>query len=387
MRLSTLALLSVLPLCSEPVLWYSSPADEWVEALPVGNGRLGGMVFGLTGNERIQLNEDTLWAGAPQERDIAGAFRHLPEIRKMLFDGKYVEAERMIEETIMGERIFPKGYQTLGDLWIDSPHSPNPASYRRELDLETGIARTEWTEGGVRYVREVFSSVPHDVLVVRIEANQPGAISTSVRIDRPVDATTTAVGGGLLMQGRASHEGQQLGVRFEARLRADTEGGSARVDGKSLRISAADAVTLILAAATDYRGQKPSNETTARLEAAADAGFAELRASHVADHRAIFTLPAALSNIKCGPRFQFPSARVPSGPLPTNRRHPARPSQRFQQALCRRRCRGLRPRHVFLPVPLLPRLPAALVRQSARSNCHALFGVSKIPSDNHMRAR
>ena len=288
MRLPTLALLSVLPLCSEPVLWYSSPADEWVEALPVGNGRLGGMVFGLTGNERIQLNEDTLWAGAPQERDIAGAFRHLPEIRKMLFDGKYVEAERMIEETIMGERIFPKGYQTLGDLWIDSPHSPNPASYRRELDLEAGIARTEWTEGGVSYVREGFSSVPHDVLVVRIEANQPGAISTSVRIDRPVDATTTAMGGGLLMQGRASHEGQQFGVRFEARLRADTEGGAVRADGEYLRISAADAVTLILAAATDYRGQKPSNETTARLKAAADAGFAGLRASHVADHRAIF---------------------------------------------------------------------------------------------------
>lgn len=288
MRFSALAFLVALPLSSEPLLWYSGPAAEWVEALPVGNGRLGGMVFGATGNERIQLNEDTLWAGAPQERDIAGAFRHLPEIRKMLFDGKYVEAERMIEETIMGERIFPKGYQTLGDLWIDSAHSASPDSYRRELDLETGIARTEWTEDGVSYSREVFSSAPHDVLVVRIEADQPGAISIRVRLDRPADATTTAADSELLMLGRASHEGQQLRVRFEARLRADAEGGSVRADGKSLRISAADAVTLILAAATDYRGHEPSDETTRRLKAAEDAGFAVLRDSHVTDHRAIF---------------------------------------------------------------------------------------------------
>ena len=101
MRFPALAFLLALPLFSEPLLWYSRPAEEWVEALPVGNGRLGGMVFGRTGTERIQLNEDTVWAGAPQERDIAGAFRHLPEIRKMLFEGKFVEAERRIEGTLM----------------------------------------------------------------------------------------------------------------------------------------------------------------------------------------------------------------------------------------------------------------------------------------------
>ena len=288
MRLSALAFLLAFPLWSEPLLWYSSPASEWVEALPVGNGRLGAMVFGLTESERIQLNEDTLWAGEPQERDIMGAFRHLPEIRKMLFDGKYVEAERMIEETIMGERIFPKGYQTLGDLWIESAFSPNPTDYRRELDLETGIARTEWTDGGVTYSREVFSSAPHDVLIIRIEADQPGSISTRVRLDRSVDTTTTALGSELVMQGRASHEGQQLGVHFEARMGANAEGGTIRADGDSLRISGADALTLILASATDYRGQKPSAETARRLKAAAEAGFAELRDAHVSDHRAIF---------------------------------------------------------------------------------------------------
>ena len=288
MRFPALAFLLALPLFSEPLLWYSRPAEEWVEALPVGNGRLGGMVFGRVGDERIQLNEDTVWAGAPQERDIPGAFRHLPEIRKMLFDGKFVEAERKIEGTIMGERIFPKGYQTLGDLWLDSSESPSPPGYRRELDLETGIARTQWSDNGVTFSREVFSSAPHDVLIVRIEADRPGAISTRVRLDRPADASTTAEGSELLLQGRASHEGQQLGVRFEALLRAHAEDGSIQANGNSLLISDANAVTLILAAATDYRGGDPSRAIARRLATAADAGYAVLRAAHVSDHSAIF---------------------------------------------------------------------------------------------------
>ena len=246
------------------------------------------MVFGRIGDERIQLNEDTVWAGAPQERDIPGAFRHLPEIRQMLFDGKYVEAERKIEETIMSPRVGPKAYQTLGDLWLDTSPTQSPSNYRRELDLETGVARSEWTVAGVEFSREVFSSAPHEVLVVRIEADRPGAISTRVRLDRPADATTTAAGNALLLQGRASHDGTQLGVRFEARLQAHSEGGSVRADGTSLLITDADAVTLILAAATDYRGRQPSDETTRQLSAAAEVGYTELRESHVADHSAIF---------------------------------------------------------------------------------------------------
>jgi alpha-L-fucosidase 2 len=288
MRVLALAFLLVLPLGSEPLLWYDRPAEQWVEALPVGNGRLGGMVFGRIEDERIQLNEDTLWAGAAQERDIPGAFRHLAEIRKMLFDGRYVEAERKIAESIMGERIFPKGYQTLGDLWLDSAPPQGPTHYRRELDLESGVARSEWTDGTVKFSREVFSSAPHDILVVRIEADRPGAISTTVRLDRVIDAETTAAGNELLLEGRASHEGKQLGVRFEARLRAHSDGGSIRADGGSLLIVDADAVTLILAAATDYRGRRPSDETTRRLAVAERVGYAKLRESHIADHSAIF---------------------------------------------------------------------------------------------------
>ena len=317
MRLLPLAFLLVLPLSSEPLLWYDRPAAEWVEALPVGNGRLGGMVFGRIGDERIQLNEDTVWAGAPQERDIPGAFRHLPEIREMLFDGRYVDAERKIEETIMGERVFPKGYQTLGDLWLDTAPPQSPTAYRRELDLETGVARSAWTDDGVKFSREVFSSAPHDVLVVRIEADRSGAISTRVRLDRMAGAVATAAGNELLLKGRASHDKEQLGVHFEARLQAQTRGGSIRAEGSSLQIDDADAVTLILAAATDYGGRQPSDETTRRLSAAAGLGYAELRESHLADHRAIFnrvsldlggedkrrnTVDARLRSMKAGAR-------------------------------------------------------------------------------------
>ena len=275
-----------LSLNADPVLWYAMPAASWNEALPVGNGRLAGMVFGNTGRERIQLNEDTLWAGAPHQRDILGAHRHLPEIRRLLFAGRYVEAQAMVNREFIEGRVV-RAYQTLGDLWIDLG-TESQAGYRRELDLETGIARTEWTRDGVAFTREVFASAPHGVLVVRIEADTPGAITGTVELTRPVDATTTAAGTELVLEGRASHGGQQLGVRFQARLRAGAEGGSAGAEGASLRLSGADAVTLILAAATDYRGTAPGPDTVRQVEAAEATGYTALREAHVADHRAIF---------------------------------------------------------------------------------------------------
>ena len=182
------------------------------------------MVFGNTGRERIQLNEDTLWAGSPQQRDIPKAHTHLPEIRRLLFAGRYREAQTKVAKALLGPRIAPRAYQTLGELWIDLGRN-SQVGYRRELDLETGIARTEWTRDGVAFTREVFASAPHGVLVVRTEADTPGAITGTVELTRPADATTTTAGTELVLEGRASHGGQQLGVRFQARLRAVAEGG------------------------------------------------------------------------------------------------------------------------------------------------------------------
>ena len=288
MRLPALALLAALPAFAEPLLWYDRPAGQWIEALPVGNGRLGAMVFGRIEDERIQLNEDTVWAGSPVERDVKGAWKHLPQIRQMLFAGKYVEAERLIEEKILGERIYPRGYQTLGDLRIDADPPQSPRNYCRELDLDTGIARTQWTERGAVFRREVFSSAPHQALVVHLACDRPGMISRRVRLDRIADAATTVEDGALVLRGRASHAGKHPGVRFEARLRARVNGGSLRAEGAALVIDGADSATLILTAATDYRGRNPAAAAAQQLAAAAGVDYAELRKSHIADHRALF---------------------------------------------------------------------------------------------------
>ena len=283
-----LALPPAAPLFSEPLLWYSRPADQWEKALPVGNGRLGAMIFGRIENERIQFNEDTVWAGSPVERDIVGAYVHLPEIRQLLFDGRYVEAQRMTQARIMGERIAPRAYQTLGDLLINSDPPQSPHAYRRELDLDTGIARTQWTERGTTFSSEVFSSEPHQVIVVHIASDQPRMISRRVGLQRGVDANTTVEDGDLVLRGRASHGGKHPGVRFEARLSARVSGGSVHADGTSLVIEEADSVTLILSAATDYYGSQPTVAATQQLAATAGVDYSELRRSHVEDHRALF---------------------------------------------------------------------------------------------------
>ena len=284
--IATLTLLAATTASAEPSLWYDRPASTWTEALPVGNGRLGGMVFGGAERSRIQLNEDTLWAGSPLERDRKGAYEHLPEIRRLLFEGKYVEAEKLVEAEIMGERIYPLGYQTLGDLWLESDPS-EPARYRRELDLATGIARAEYQAGG-RVTEEVFASAPANALVVRVEAERAGALTTRVRLDRIVDAATTASGRELVMTGRATHGGERPGVRFEARARVIAEGGTVEARAGALDVRGADAITVVLVAATDYRGSEAMAELPALLERVAGTPYAELRAAHVADHQRLF---------------------------------------------------------------------------------------------------
>jgi len=293
MRLSLPFLLFIVcslapSLFAQPTLWYDEPAAEWLEALPVGNGRLGAMVFGGTEKERIQLNEDTLWAGGPLDRDRKGAYKHLPEIRRLLFAGEYVAAEELVEQEIMGERIYPLGYQTLGDLWIETDPPQHVPSYRRELNLDSGIARTEFKSGGATHVREVFASAPAGAIIVRLSADGPGRITARIRLDRIVDATTAAKGSTLAMRGQATHGGEHPGVRFEARLRAVAEGGSVEAVGDSLQIRGADAVTLFLVAATDYRGPSALEALPGQLESLASQDFGRLRASHVADHQRLF---------------------------------------------------------------------------------------------------
>src|SRR6187402_1721731 len=185
----SLSVVSALAAESSLKLWYQQPAKNWHEALPIGNGRLGAMVFGGVESERLQLNEDSLWSGAPQDADNPKALEALPEIRQLLFDSKYGEAQKLANRALIckgvgsnqgrGSKVAYGSYETLGDLKLAFHTGTNlPVQhYRRELDLETATVRVSYEQAGVRYEREIFSSFPDQVLVVRLKASKRGALS------------------------------------------------------------------------------------------------------------------------------------------------------------------------------------------------------------------
>lgn len=271
-------------------LWYAQPAQEWTEALPVGNGRLGAMVFGRTGDERIQLNEETVWEGYARDTTNPKALEALPEVRRLLFEGKNAKATTLAEN-MMGEPQRIKSYQTLGDLVLSFAPPGQTAGYRRSLNLDSGVASTRYTVDGVTYTRDVFASAPHNVIVVRIEADKPAAVSCGITLTRPQDAECVSDGPDqLVLTGRLGirhHEtGEPAGLSFTGRLAARLEGGQLHNEGGAMRIDGAHAVTLVLAAATSYRGEEPlaaTRETLATLP-----GYPELRAAHLEDHRGLF---------------------------------------------------------------------------------------------------
>ncbi len=285
------------------VMRYDQPADEWVEALPVGNGRLGAMVFGGAQEERLQLNEDTVWAGPPVPRPRPGFKQAMDEARRAWFAGDYAQAHARVAGR-MAHRITPRSYQTLGDLRLvfDLPESVH--DYRRELDLDTAVARTTFQADGVTHVREVFASAADDVLVVRLTAAKPGLQTLSVALDRPQDATTRVVGEDrLLMTGQAMHGDEHHGVRFKALLHVDAEGGAVHrgtVNGEPrLSVNGADAVTLYLVAATDFDRADPMKTLDPprgefggalgeQLDRVSAAAVETLRRRHVAEHQRLF---------------------------------------------------------------------------------------------------
>ncbi|NLO02104.1 MAG: glycoside hydrolase family 95 protein, partial [Bacteroidales bacterium] len=176
------------------LLWYDEPAEVWEEALPVGNGRMGAMVFGGIQSERIQLNEESVWTGGPVERANTEALGNLDKVRQLLFEGKFTEGEKLAQEKIMGKRL-EKGehtYQTLGDLFIDFEGIDNITGYKRSLDLRSAITWTEFEADGVTCVREVFASAPDNLIVIKLSASNGGKMNFSVRLERPGDAETVS---------------------------------------------------------------------------------------------------------------------------------------------------------------------------------------------------
>jgi len=273
-------------------LWYRQPAQQWTDALPIGNGRLGAMVFGGINKERIQLNEDTLWDGYRRDTTNPQALKALPEVRRLLFEGHNQQATDLASRTMMGNPARVKSYQSLGDLHLAMQKLDVVGNYRRDLDLDTGIAAVSYTAGGVKFQREVFAAAPDQVIVIRLAADKPGSISTGLTITRQQDASCLSEGNDrLILRGQINckhHEtGKIVGMRFEAHLLAVPEGGKLTNADGTLNVDGADALTLLLSAATDYRGGDPEKMCRADIKAAAKP-YAALHEAHVADHRSLF---------------------------------------------------------------------------------------------------
>jgi alpha-L-fucosidase 2 len=281
---------------SEHVLFFEQPAATWPDALPVGNGRLGAMVFGNPANERLQLNEETVWIGERRDRNNPQAGR-TPEVRNLLMAGKVHEAEALAAQVMMGVPDRLPCYQTLGDLWLDFDNVPAKVrDYRLELDLDEAVVKTRFNAAGAQWTREVFSSAPRNVIIARIESTRPFALT--VRLDRPAQSETTAPASDrLVMTGAArpvkpttdpATQELQVGVAFRAELKAIPEGGTVRPAGNTLRIENARAVTLLFTACTDFREHDAAGMAAAcarNLRSAAARSCAELRVEHVADYR------------------------------------------------------------------------------------------------------
>ncbi len=250
---------------SPAVLWYRQPAAKWEEALPVGNGRLGAMVFGGVTNERIQLNENSIWAGPPVPESKPGGPAVLARARQLFFAGKYVEGEQLVEKELLPPAVEPRSYQPLGDLLLSCGQTGPITGYRRELNLDTGVATTSYQLAGVTYRREVFASRPYDVLVVHLSAGAPGKLSGTVALARPDSEVAGQGTDTLVLRGQAEHGTQHKGVRFEARFRAYPRQGQVRVEDHHLVLEGCDEVTLVLAAATDYNIRTPSRPLTENL--------------------------------------------------------------------------------------------------------------------------
>lgn len=274
------------PPMSPLVLWYRKPAGMWTEALPVGNGRLGGMVFGGLSRERIQLNDDALWAGGPKDRHNPEALKALPEVRRLLFEGKNEEATELAGRTMMGIPCRIESYEPLGDLWLDVPGLDTVSDYRRELDLDAGIVRITYRVGDACFTREVFSSAPDQVLVVRLTCNKPGRICCAASLTRSQEAETRAPAMDRLVLRGACNGGE--GMKFEAQLKAIPESGSIAAKDKSLVIEGANAVTFLLVSATSLRNADPHQVCLKQLEAAAGKGYEALLGDHTEDHQALF---------------------------------------------------------------------------------------------------
>lgn len=284
---------SAVPPSATTILWYRQPATLWTEALPVGNGRMGAMVFGGVGRERLQLNEATLWSGGPYDPVNPAAQAALPEVRALIAAGRYAEAEKLANAKVMATPLTQMAYQPLGDLILELDGAGEASDYRRSLDLETATAETQFVTGGTRFRREIYAAPDDDLIVVRLQADRP--FTLSVGMTSPQSGVDVSASGGVLtMTGRnGARTGIAGALRFAAR--AQVTAGQGQVTARDDRIEIADArsVTILLTMATSFRrfddvGGNPEATTLHMLERARAKSEPRIRQQALAAHRALF---------------------------------------------------------------------------------------------------
>ncbi|HEU5232735.1 MAG TPA: glycoside hydrolase family 95 protein [Terriglobales bacterium] len=276
-------------------LWYRQPANEWTEALPLGNGRLGAMVFGGINREILQLNEDTLWAGGPYDPSNPDALAALPEARKLVFEAKYKEAEDYINAHMMAHPLREMPYQPLANLVIDFPQSTSVSGYRRELNLDSAVASIGYAAQQVKYRREVFISPVDHVIVMHLAADKPGQINCTIGLqtEQPAVIATETPATLLLTGNNGAAQGIAGALKFQARVRVIAKGGTIAASSNALSVEDADSATILIAAFTSYKSYKdvsgdPQSLTKTTLSAASKMSYEQLRARSVAEHQRLF---------------------------------------------------------------------------------------------------
>jgi alpha-L-fucosidase 2 len=277
-------------------LWYDEPAGtDWLRALPVGNGRLGAMVFGGTASERLQLNEDTIWAGGPHDYSNTAGANSLQQIRQLVFADQWGQAQNLINQTMLGKPAGQLAYQPVGDLNLTFPGIGTTSEYERWLDLTNATAGVGYVANGVRYQREVIATAADQVIAVRLTANAGGKIAFTATFATPQRGTKSSPDSRTVaLDGRSGDQRGIAGaVKFLALARAVVQGGSTSSSGGTLTVSGADAVTLLISIGTsyvDYRNANGDYQGIAwgHLNAATARTYDDLRARHVADYRELF---------------------------------------------------------------------------------------------------
>jgi len=279
-------LMSLFGHAEELKLWYKQPAKAWVEALPLGNSRLGVMVYGNPANDELQLNEETVWGGGPHRNDNPNALKVLPQVRQLIFDGKNAEAQKIIEKEFRTPRN-GMPYQTIGSLFLHFPGHENYTDYYRDLNIEKALATTSYKVAGVTFTREVFSSFTDNVIIVRLTTDKKGALNFTADYTSPLKNSIHTSSNKLIMNlTGADHEGVQGAIRVENQTMVKTTDGKVKVADKKISVSNATTATIYFSAATNFVNYKDvsgkeSERASAYLAKAKKKDYKQALADHI----------------------------------------------------------------------------------------------------------